>query len=450
VATGLIRAGSRPPDAGATSSESAARGARPWRRLAPVGVFLAVAVAVIGWHMVKYPYLSPIDENAQFDYIRIAPRIPSGTLSQDTLRLTACRGYSPSLPDRGLATYTWPPCRSKHFDPAVFPGGGLSTAGTTAPLYYYLTAVVTRPFAFVAHLPLLNVVRAVNVFWLTGLMMVSYLIARRVRAPRAAAMAAAVVVGTSSDVVTSAATAGPDTATAVTGGLVILAALAYDGTRRSTALLLAAVAVASVTKLTVFTAVGAAMVILLARALLDRHDPPGRDLRRVAGVTAAIGAIFTVASLAWFLRPGSGASSTPTGHVSVPWRANLSALLFNFLPPNYGNFDAEFLEGLFNTRLEGLMAGLLVVSMLAAALAGRTSVRACALGWGVALMAITGPVILTELNALAYDMFMPLPSRYGYGLLAGFAALLAWTCRGKARTRALILVAAVSFLSVFV
>ena len=116
-------------------------------------------------------------------------------------------------------------------------------------------------------------------YLVTALMTVGYLVARRIGAPKSASAAAAVIVGTSSDVVTSAATIGPDTATAVTGGLVILAAPAYDRSRRSLLLLLAAVAAAALTKLTVFTAVGIAIVILVARALAVRRRGGGKALR---------------------------------------------------------------------------------------------------------------------------------------------------------------------------
>lgn len=424
-----------------------------WRQVAPLALFLAVAASVIGWHMYKYPYLSPIDENAQFDYIRILPDVPSGvdTLSQDSLRLTACRGYPPDLFDQGLAQWDWPPCRSDHFDPNAFPGGGKSTAGSTAPFYYFVTAALTRPIAYVVDIPLITLVRAAGILWLTGLMAVGYLIARRVGAARLGAAAAAVMVGTSSDVVSSAATAGPDIATGVMGGLVILASLTYDGSRRTAGLLLLAVALASVTKLTVVTAVGAAMIILLLRALVRRAGPMKLRALPALGLAGLTGVVFVVLSLAWFARPkGDAAAEVPAGAPAVvPWLDIKAQLFFNFLSPNAGNFNAPFLDGVVNTRIEQLMVGLLMFGVLAGAMALRQNLKVSFLAWAIAVMAVTGPILLTLLNLYANNWYFALPPRYGYGLMAGFIGLAGWAFKGPALARALAVLAGVSFLSVF-
>lgn len=427
-----------------------------WGRFVPVAMFLVLAASVVGFHMAKYPYLSPIDENVHFDYLRRLPEIPSGTMSQDSLRMTACRGYSPALFDRGLATYQWPPCKSETFDPAAFPGGGKSTAGTTAPLYYFVTAALTRPIAYVIDMPLLPLVRAANALWLAALMTVAYWLARRLRATRLAAGAAAVILGTSSDVVTSASTVGPDTATAVTGGLILLMAVSHDGSRRSTVFLLGAVLLGALTKLTAFTAVGAAMIVLLGRAIMATNPRRPRPVSRATGTVAAVFALFTVLSLAWFMRPAlhdtgdAATQATPRVDVDVPWSDIPVQLFFNFLPPNIGNYNAEFLEGLANTRLEQLMTGLLMFGVLAGALALRRAPAVSALGFGVIIMAALGPVFLTALNDYAYDQYFALPPRYGYGLLTGFAALMAWTFRGPVAARALAVIAGASLVNIFI
>ena len=101
-------------------------------------------------------------------------------------------------------------------------------------------------------------------------MVVGYLLALRLRVRPVIAAAAALFTGLAPNIVSSAATLGPDTATALTSGLVLLAALAYDGSRRLAILFVAAVALAALTKFTAFTAVGAAIVYLVVRPLLDR------------------------------------------------------------------------------------------------------------------------------------------------------------------------------------
>lgn len=455
--SGITKQSERPGPTRPARTEAARTRSPLWKRLAPVAVFFAIAVAVIGWHMSNYHYLSPIDENAHFDYIRILPEVPGGDdrLSQDALRMTACRRYAPDIGDQGLIEWAWPPCRSKTFDPGVFPGGGPSTAGSTAPLYYVVTAALTRPIAYVVDIPLLLLARAAGVFWLTGLMTVTYLVGRRLRVSKLAAGSAAVLLCTSSDAVTSASTLGPDTATALTGGLVLLAALAYDGGRRSALWLLAAVAVAAVTKLTAFTAVGAAMVVLLVRVVQVHRRGDRRGAAATLGTVALMGLVFAALSAAWFYRPGqeAGATGTPSTVPPlelVPWGDIKAPLFFNFLPPNIDNFNAGFLNGLVGARLDLVMAGLVTFSVLVAVLALRRNWQVGALGWGVAIAAVTGPVVLTLLYAFAYHAYMPLPARYGYGLMAGFGALTAWTCRGTVAARALAVLAVVSVLNVFV
>jgi len=430
------------------------------RQLLPFAIFLGVAIAVVGWHMHKYPYLSPIDENAHFDYIRILPEIPDpgDRLSQDTLRLTACRAYDPNLSDVGLAKYAWPACNSETFDPNAYPAGGYSSAGSTAPFYYFVTAAMTRPIAYVSDaFNLLNLARIANVFWLTGLMSVSYLVARRIRASRLAAGASAILVATSSDMVTSAATLGPDTATGLTAGLVMLGALAWDGRRRTTLLLLLAVAVAGVTKLTAFTGVGAAIVFLCVNALVGRRRPDQPSRRATFALAGGMGLLFTALSTAWYLRPTDGAAppaaapvpDAPTFLEVIPWSELWHTVFYRFVPPNVGNFNAPFLEGSLNVFLEMVSGGLAVMGVLLAVFALRKHPRVGALGCGVAVMALLGPVLLTFLNAYAYDLYYVLPSRYGYGLLAGFAALAAWAFRGAGGSRALALLASLSFLNLF-
>jgi hypothetical protein len=261
-------------------------------------------------------------------------------------------------------------------------------------------------------------------------------------------------VGSSSDVVTSAATVGPDVATSVTGGLLVLAALSWQPARRPTLLLLLAAFVASVTKLTDFTAVGVAMTVLLGKAFVARNDGK-RGLLAPLVASAAVATVFVAMSAAWFYRPTPesvaliGAPHRSSAPVVVPWEGLKSTLLFNFFPPNVGNFNANFLEGVFNARLEQLMAGLMVFGVLAVVLAGRRTGIARSLGIGVLLMVVLGPVILTILNKYAYNQFFVLPARYGYGLLAPLIATTAWPfCRG-ASSRALVLLAVVSYLSVF-
>ena len=134
-----------------------------------------------------------------------------------------------------------------------------------------MTAAFARPLAAVSGWSLFSVSRGFGAIWLAGLMMVIYLLAERLGASRLAGAGVAVLVGTGSATITSAATMGPDTATALTSGLVLLAVLSYDGTRRRAGWFLLAVAIAALTKLTAFEAVGAALIYLVVLPLLARR-----------------------------------------------------------------------------------------------------------------------------------------------------------------------------------
>jgi hypothetical protein len=426
----------------------------------PLAVFFAISVATIGWHLAQYPYLSPIDENAHYDYMVVLPDIPAAgeRLSQESLRMTACRGYAPDLSDIGLREWQFPRCNASEFDPGLYPGGGFTTAGPTPPMYYAVTAAVTRPLAAISGVPLITWARAFNVFWLTGLMLVSFLLARRLGVSRVAATASAVLIGTSSEVITSASTLGPDVATAVTGGVVMLAALAHDGTRRATAFLLVAVAVAALTKLTTFTAVGAAMIYLAARPWLSARGSVLRERAgRSFGLSALIFGVFGLISGLWGLRYSMTAIASgddlpinaPFLVDRLPWGDIRGSLLTAFVPPIPGNFSPPFLEDTLSNRMEGLLVGVLVIGVLVTALALRTNPKASAFGLGVLVLTLSGPFILVLLNFYANGLYVPPLPRYGFGVLAGFAAATAWAFRGLVARRALVTLSVASVAVLF-
>ncbi len=265
--------------------------------------------------------------------------------------------------------------------------------------------------------------------------------------------------GSSSDIVSSAATLGPDIFTAAVSGLVLLAALRYDRSRRALLLLTGAVALAALTKLTAFTAVGLAMVYLVLHPLLAPKEerrllPVGRAL----GVSALQMGVFSLLSWLWLQRPpaasaaaaGNGPSTELFNAVKIPWAELKGSLPYTFLTPNVGNFNAPFLEGVANAHVETVCVGILVIAMFAAAFAFRSAPRVSALGIGLVLLALTGPVILLLLNFYVNHIYFPLPARYGDGLLPAFAAVAAWMLRARPASRALALIGVLSVLSVFV
>ena len=334
-----------------------------------------------------------------------------------------------------------------------FPGQGYSTAGSTPPVYYGITAVIARPVTKLTPWSLWDVSRAVGALWLTGLMVVIYLLARRFRVRPLTAASAAVFTGLSPSVVSSAATMGPDTATAVTTGIVMLAALSYDGSRRRLLYLLAAVALAALTKFTAFAGVGAVVIYLVAGPLLARGER--RGLR--SGLVAAAGAVavFGAISFAWGLRFQSTSLIDPDEipinvllHAdTVDWGSIWETLIYVFVSPATGNWQPGFLNDATNSFLVTVMAGVFAASVLVAALALRDRPRISALGIGLVTMAVVSPFVLVALNLYANHLYFLLSPRYGYALLPGIAAVTAWVFRAPAHGRALALLALLSLVN---
>lgn len=438
---------------------------------APYVVLLVVSIAVVGWHMHKYPAISPIDEGVHFDYIVKLPHVPAGgeKMGQLAMRETACRTYGDSVPGTVL-----PPCDTSRFDPVTFPSQGFSTAGTTPPFYYAVTAVVARPIAAVTGISLWDVTRATGALWLFTLLALSYRFARRLGAPPVGGLGAALMVGASSDVASSAAAIGPDVAVAVTGALVLLAAWTYDGSRRRLGWLLGAVVLASLAKLTGFTAVGAAMVFLVLRAAWARWGRRPETIEEgveedvaleadtgavtVPGALAVAGlmlAFFGAVAYAWqkfyearvIVDVDTIPMNAATLTERIPWQDLIPGVFYTFLPPMAGNWNASFLESVNNARLEWIVGAVLTFGVLAGALAGRRTVSA--LGLGTLLLAILGPTLLVLLNFYANGLYFGIPPRYGFALLPAFIALTAVMLRSVGAARALLVLGALSVVSLF-
>jgi hypothetical protein len=268
------------------------------------------------------------------------------------------------------------------------------------------------------------------------------------------AAAAALVTGLSPTVVASAATMGPDTATAVTSGLVMLAGLAYDGSRRRLLLLLGAVAMAAFTKFTAFAGVGAVVIFLVLRPLLARG---ARQRRLGPGLLGAAGslAVFGVISLAWGWRfqhtslvdPDLIPINVMLHADHLDWGAIWEPMLYMFMSPGTGNWQPFFLNDSTNVFVVTVTYGVFAACILVAALALRDRPRISALGIGLVVMAVVSPFVLVALNFYANHLYFQLSPRYGYALLPGIAAVTAWAFRARAHGRALMLLALLSLVN---
>lgn len=394
--------------------------------------------------------ISPIDEAAHYDYILRFPDVPvtGDRMTQETLELWACRGIA-------LPNVVMPSCDTNTHDPDQFPGLAYNLAGTHPPLYYGVTAGVARALAELGDLPLFTAARAVGVLWFSLLLVGAYLLALRIGASRMAAFGAAALLAASPALVTAASTLGPDVAGAAVGAFLMLAAIRFDGSGRSALPVLLLAVLAGLTKLTLFTAVGVVALYLVIHPLIDgdRRRTIGKGL--LLATTTVV--LFLGISFAWTSLSSARATMDSASIPQNTWFLTESldlrmipAHVFTFLTPINDGWIAPQFEGLIKYRLESYVTGALVLGVVAAAWYLRSRPMPGTLGSAVLIFAAIGAPVLLVMNFLVYGMYFQIPPRYGYALLAGFAAAAAFAFRDRQASRALVVVATITALAVIV
>ncbi len=421
-----------------------------WQRAAPIVILILLAHVLVLGTASTLRQVSPIDEAAHFDYILRFPDVPvtGDRMTQETLTLWACRGVA-------LPNVVMPPCDVDTHDPDLFPGLAYNLAGTHPPLYYAVTAGLGRALAALSGLPLFVAARAVGALWFSLLLVGTYLLALRIGASRPAALGATALLAASPALVTAAATLGPDVAGAAVGAFLMLAAISYDGSGRAARRVLLLAIVAGLTKLTLFTAVGVVALLLVVRPLVSGDDR--RAVRTGLLLASAAVTLFLATSFAWTALSSARATVDPASIPQNTWFLTdsldlrmIPAHVFTFFTPINDGWIAPQFEGLIKYRLESYVTGALVLGVVAAAWYLRSRPVPGALGAAVVFVAAIGGPLLVVMNFVVYGMYYQLPPRYGYALLAGFAAATAFAFRDRQAGRALIVVAAVTALAVMV
>jgi len=110
--------------------------------LVAIGIILLVCIAAVAMHVSSYRQLSPLDEQAHLDYVN---RIVSGDLpaigdklTRETRLQVACRGLETPVGFSGRTN-----CKVYRTD-AMLPAHGNSYEAGQPPLYYAVTAAVSR------------------------------------------------------------------------------------------------------------------------------------------------------------------------------------------------------------------------------------------------------------------------------------------------------------------
>lgn len=149
-----------------------------WQRqiaavLVTVVVVMAAGLLAIG----QYRPVSPLDEIAHFDTALKASEgrlwLPSSErLSQESMRLEACRGF-------GSKAFKPPPCGLAQYNPEKFQAEGYNTAAGRPSLYYPVTGYAARAISAVAGVDLLTAARVASLTgWALGAGLLAFLITR--------------------------------------------------------------------------------------------------------------------------------------------------------------------------------------------------------------------------------------------------------------------------------
>ena len=377
--------------------------------------FLVVACLLVGIQSRHHDDLAEPGETAQLDYVLALPHVPA----------TGDRVSPDAQPEASTGD-------------AAGSELPFSTAGSTPPVYYVVTAVAARPVAAVTGWSVVDVARWTGVLWLWLFLLVTFRLGRLVGASRATAAAAAMFVAASTSLSTLAAYVGPDIAGAAVGGLVLTAAWRHDGSRRALLVLAGVCVLAGLTKLTLATAVAAAALMLVLRPLLSRRGPHRVSVR--PGLLAAVVAVvaFLVPAVGWIVR------ARVTAHVSaaqldayapyvtdrVDWGAYHDTLLYPWLSPVGSSFATATLTDPTDSVIGLVLLALLSVGTLSAALTFSRP-RLAALGAGLILVTVAGPAAYLQTDVLVNGLAMPIEQRHALGLLAGTTACAAWLLRER-------------------
>lgn len=420
--------------------------------LGPAIALSVVSLVLVLGHVATFTVVSPIDEASHFDYIVRFPDIPDGgdRLTQETMSMWACQGTA--------LDFKLPACGLDSYDPAAFPGEGYSSAGTHPPLYYAVTKVIAVPLSTITGLSLFAAARYTGVFWLSAFLIIAYAAAMAFGASRASAFGAALLLGSSAAMITSAATLGNDVAAAIGGGLVLISALRFDGSRRRLGWLLTAVVVAACTKLTAGLGVGVVALYLVSRRVFFARGATDRRAYKKDAL-AAVGVVVTFAAISaiWLIRGSMGNKVDPSVIPQNQWflvdglqPGWLVSHLWVFLTPISDGYVAPYLTGITKMRLESLQAGVLLFGAVGTAMLLRSRPAQAALGWALLVMACLGGPAFVLLNYFGNGMYFPIAARYGYSMLAVYVATAAFAFRSRAHGHALVLVASVAVIAAVV
>lgn len=430
------------------------RGSRGTRWLPLLGwtaLWLAIAAAVVLPYARTYTHLSPFDELVHVDYLVKAQHFElvngGEKVGQEAMREQACRGHD-------IPGFDFPSCTTKKFKPSEFPEYGFNTAYPDPPVYYFVTAPLT---SLVEILPGVDGVvaagRSIGVLWLAAGLALTFGLGRRLGASRLAATGGAVLMGATPMVAHSTATITSDAPLLAGGAGLCWLALDVASGRRRWWWLLPATAVTAGVKATALPIVGVLVVFFLLHLHLRRRredpgdpgeQPPAPPVWRPAVlVPVTAGLVLGGWSLVNSLTAFGNVESIPMRErfyaESLTWPDIITNVLPLFSPVNQGYLPPFAVDGITIAVLMSAFNLVLCAAVLGSAWAGSLRTEVGRLGTAtLAAMLVSGPALVVVIY-LGSHSYIPIPFRYGIGLVPPAVALLAWAASQRRGGGALVL-----------
>jgi len=396
------------------------RDGRFWERVAAL-LLVVASVVLVGVHVPKHQFVSPIDEYMYIDYV-------AKVSSQGVVRTGEgvgefAREYLACHNARNVGGWPESHCTPEAIaDPNSFPNRGTTSADIYTPAYFAVTRVLAQPF-LLAGVDFVSAARLTGMFWLALAAVALFFALRRLRIPIMLSVSLSLMMVGSSAAFWSNTFISTDAPAMAAGAVALLLALRTDQHRRAVWWLAAAAVVAAVLKLQLLLPFAAvAVFFLLQRFSAVRHRP--RAVRAVltdrlvlitvGGVLAAV-----VAQALWMVVRSSIAVGDAGALVASAsfTPAALAQELFRFLPglavgaldPASTGGGAIIPVGVLTLLVSGGVIGLWGSS------SGFT--RESNLAVSTLLVATVSAPVLAVVSAILTGQYIALVPRYGLSLL---------------------------------
>jgi len=419
-----------------TTRTSAGTRLRGWALLNWVPIVLVFAsLLVTGIVTVRHTQaLSPLDEWVYYDYTLKIPSqgiVRQGeSIGEGALEQMSC--YGDFFGQRG------DPCGSSYSDVRSYPQDGKTTADIYTPLYFGFTWGMGEIIHAVTGLKFLTAARLTGFFWLSGGVLVLYMLMRRFGIPKLVTLGIGLAVIASPSTIWSSTYISTDAPALLAGGAALLFAFRAIDRRRGAWWLIPIAVVSIWLKVTTIFGVGLAVLILLMYALWHRRaDPLDSGHRRRLLILAGSTAVAAVAAeVIWLgIHAAIAIGPGPSQGLAAPfsWRGllDLGAIFLSPGPLMAGGWNAGY--GIPNLLMLPMtwvpVAGIIGVLFMAT-----RSIAVKSFGIATAISAVAfAPALFFAMNVVLGSVFPVIP-RYGIALIPAFVVAAGLIVRNRLGT----------------